>query len=422
MKTYIQKLLTISFMLFFIQSYSQIVTGYCGSARYDQEIFSGVTVTSDTAFGSNTDYTGANVVLTMDIYEPTGDTASIRPLIVWAHGGSFIGGTKNDGDVTSLCNHFAKRGYVCASINYRLGMPVPPSQASASQAVYRAVQDMKAAIRFFRKDAATVNTYRIDSNLVIAAGSSAGAFTALHLAYLNQPSELPAGIDTTVIGSIEGNSGNPGYSSSVNAVVNLCGALGNKNWMVNGDIPLCSMHGTADNIVPYATAMLYILNIFPIMVVDGSYSVNNHADSIGVWNVMYTYYGASHVPYAGSIAYMDTTVRFVSNFLYQYMGCIPTDLNPLPNTFIQVSVPELISPENDVSAYPNPASGYILIDLKNSSAQKIELLDVTGRIVRNAENISASHVRLDRGNLNAGIYFLKIIANGKTTTRKICFE
>jgi len=34
----------------------------------------------------------------------------VRPLIVWAHGGSFMGGTKNDGDVTSLCNHFAKRG------------------------------------------------------------------------------------------------------------------------------------------------------------------------------------------------------------------------------------------------------------------------------------------------------------------------
>ncbi|MCX6290195.1 MAG: T9SS type A sorting domain-containing protein [Bacteroidetes bacterium] len=421
MKTTIQKLFACFFLLSHVQGYSQIVTGYCGSARYDQEIFSGVTITSDTSFGSNTDYSGANVVLTMDIYEPTGDTASMRPLIVWAHGGSFLGGSKNDPDVTSLCNHFAKRGYVCASINYRTGMN-GANQTSATQAVYRAVQDMKASIRFFRKDASSTNTYRIDSNLVIAAGSSAGAFTALHLAYLNQPSELPSAIDTTVLGGMEGNSGNPGYSSTVNAVVNLCGALGNKNWLVPGDIPLCSMHGTIDNTVPYATAMLYIINIFPIMVVDGSYSINDHANSVGVWNEMYTWYGADHVPYAGSTAYMDTTVRFVSNFLYQYMGCTPADPNPLPNTFINVAVAENAAAENDLLVYPNPAEQNITIRSDRYRIQKLELFDVTGRAICSIMNNQASDMIISKENIPAGIYFLKVYLNGQRVIRKICFR
>ena len=38
----------------------------------------------------------------------------------------------------------------------------------------------------------------------------------------------------------------------------------------------------------YATAMLYLLNIWSIMVVDGSYSVNDYANTVGLDNVMYT--------------------------------------------------------------------------------------------------------------------------------------
>ena len=57
----------------------------------------------------------------MDVYEPTGDTMAFRPLIIWAHGGSFLGGDKGDSDVAALCQRFTKRGFVCASVNYRTG-------------------------------------------------------------------------------------------------------------------------------------------------------------------------------------------------------------------------------------------------------------------------------------------------------------
>lgn len=116
---------------------------------------------------------------------------------------------KNDLDVQRLSEHFSKRGYVCASINYRLGISFPYNEANTTSTVFRAVQDLKAAIRFFRKDAATANEYKIDPNIIFAGGSSAGAFTALHLAYLNEYSELPSTIDTSILGDIEGNSGNP---------------------------------------------------------------------------------------------------------------------------------------------------------------------------------------------------------------------
>ncbi|HNP97992.1 MAG TPA: T9SS type A sorting domain-containing protein [Bacteroidia bacterium] len=392
----------------------------CGNGRYDTEIFSTVKLTSNITYGSNVDYTGASTTLTMDIYEPDSDTVAVRPLIVWAHGGSFMGGTKNDADVTSLCNHFAKRGYVCVSINYRLGINIPPNQTGATQAVYRAVQDMKAAIRFMRKDAATSNVYKVDTNFIVAGGSSAGAFTALHLAYLDDVSELPAQIDTTALGGMEGNSGNPGYSSQVNAVVNLCGALGNKTWLHPGDEPLCSMHGTNDNVVPYATAMLYLLNIWSIMVVDGSYSVNDYANTVGLDNVMYTYYGQDHVPYAGSLAYMDTTVRFVSNFLYRQLGCTPSDPLPLPNTFPSTGVSDLILDNGNISIYPNPASEQITIEL-NQADEKIEHIQFysyQGKLL-SEKDVSANKISIQRNELPAGMYLLRIRSKEHTWSRRV---
>lgn len=406
------------FAILFLALQNVNAQNWCNSTRYDQEVFSTVQITSDVTYGANIDNAGNNLVLTMDIYEPSGDTASIRPLIVWAHGGSFLGGTKNDADVTSLCNHFAKRGYVCVSINYRLGITLPPSQTTATQAVYRAVQDMKAAIRYFRQDATTTNTYKIDPSTIFAAGSSAGAFTALHLAYLNEPSELPAVIDTTIMGGMEGTSGNPGYASTVNAVVNLCGALGDKTWVIPGDVPLCSMHGTNDQIVPYATATLYLLNIFPIMQVDGSYSINDYATGIGVPNVMFTYYGQDHVPYASSLAYMDTTVRFVSNFLYSYLGCTPSDPNPLPNTFGPLSA-NTITSSQAIQIYPQPATNEISITANGETIQSIQLFDVVGKLLLE-KNINASEEKIDISSFKKGCYFVSVLTeNGRLSTKLI---
>jgi len=288
--------------------------------RYQQEIFSNFTLTSDIIFGSSVDINGNTIDLKMDIYEPTGDTLSVRPILIMAHGGSFLGGTKTDPDVVAICESFAKRGYVTCSYEYRVGIQgFIPNAATATDAVYRAVQDGKAAVRFFRQDAATTNTYKIDPNQIFLGGSSAGAFIALHLAYLNQPSELPSTIDTTVLGGMEGTSGNPGYPSNVKAIVNLCGALGDKNWIVPGDIPVCSMHGTIDGTVPYDHAMLYMLNIFSIMVVDGSSVIHPYALSQGVDSWYYQWEGADHVPYLGDQAYMDTTLAYVSDFLYHHL-------------------------------------------------------------------------------------------------------
>ena len=400
---------------------SLFAQSYCGSQRYDEEVFSQVSVTT-VVYGSSVNVSGNTDTLRMDIYQPVGDTATIRPLIIFAHGGSFLGGSKTDQDQVDLCNAFAKRGYVAATVNYRLGIGFPINEGNAKKAVWRATQDMKAAVRFFRKDAATTNTYMIDPNMIIAGGTSAGAFMALHLAYLDQPSEVPSEIDTTQLGGIEGSSGNPGYPSTVNAVVNLCGALGDADYIIPGDVPLVSMHGDQDETVPYGTEMLYILGSFQIMVVDGSRTISMHANSISVPNAFYTYYNSDHVPYYGTSstaqAYMDTTIRFVSNFLYSQLGCTPSDPTPAPNAPSAVGVDDHAAPVAGL-AFNNPASGSVMISWKNNNEQlRVSILDIAGRIIKETI-VSGGQANISLNGITPGTYFLKLSNGEKYSVEKL---
>ena len=62
-----------------------------------------------------------------------------------------------------MCEYFARRGYVAASIDYRLYdgvlFPTPDSLVMADE-MLKAVSDMKAAVRFFREDADQSNIYK----------------------------------------------------------------------------------------------------------------------------------------------------------------------------------------------------------------------------------------------------------------------
>ena len=169
--------------------------------------------------------------LKMDIYQPTGDNFAHRPLIVLAFPGGLTSGVRQSPDIVQLCDNFSKRGYVCVSIDYRLGFE-NGSDCDTNQfrAFMRGVQDMRAAVRYFYKDALTTNTYRIDTNQIWIGGSSAGAFIALNYAYfkLDTFSKTPPDWAAPVflaLGGTEGASGNPGYSSKVKGVIDLCGGI-----------------------------------------------------------------------------------------------------------------------------------------------------------------------------------------------------
>src|SRR5262249_39045436 len=131
----------------------------------------------------------------LDLYVPERADTPL-PVIVWIHGGAWMGGSK-DGGVPAL--PFLGKGYAVASVNYRLSQhAVFPAQ----------IQDCKAAIRWLRANA---KTYNLDPERIGVWGASAGG----HLVALLGTS---GGVE-----DLEGKGGNADQSSRVQAVVDFFG-------------------------------------------------------------------------------------------------------------------------------------------------------------------------------------------------------
>jgi acetyl esterase/lipase len=376
----------------------------CSNDRFLQEVFTDVSVTSDVEYGNAFTYSGAATILKMDVYQPTGDAFTERPLIVFAHGGSFIFGNKTSSDIVTLCNKYTRLGYVCASIDYRLGYEnLIPNATTATETVYRATSDMRAAIRYFRKDRATANQFKIDTTNIFATGVSAGAFMVLHLAYLDQPEEIPTAVDPVAFGGIEGLSGNDGYSSKVKAIVNLCGALGDTAWINAGDTPCLSMHGTNDDVVPYGSDIINVLGI-SLFEVDGSHSVAARQTHIGVQNEFYTWPGQAHVPFVNSTVYMDSVYMAMTPFLANQLGC---------------EVPNAIAPKEmlaELAIWPNPASETIYLN-SSDKLNQVQILNLQGKLVQSL-NPANSTTSVSIDNLPNGMYFIRVLSNSTWQTRK----
>ena len=297
----------------------------CDGERYTDAIFSQVNVTSNVLYGGNynPNIWGQNEWqdLYMNIYEPNGDDVEDRPLVFFLFGGSFVAGSKTNGDIVELCTRYAKMGYVAAAIVYRLTGDLiwAPISETAYWATAKGMHDLKGAIRFFRMNDETSNDYRIDSDRIYAGGVSAGGIVAVNAAYLDQDSEVPPSIVDYVAenGGLEGNSGNDGYDSHFHGVINLCGAVGDYSWMVAGDIPIVNIHGDEDTVVPYGDGLITLFNLN--MQVYGSYVINETMLSLGNSSDLYTFEGYDHNPFNSSASNMDITVEFTRDFMYDFV-------------------------------------------------------------------------------------------------------
>ncbi len=376
----------------------------CDGQRYLEFVFSQVDTTKAVQFGSNTTIGGANKDLFMDIYEPVGDTLSHRPVIIWAFGGSFISGDRNQ--LSDLCHRFARMGYVAVAIDYRTYdgpfFPLPDSLAFLNVAT-QAISDMKASIRKLREDADNGNLYRIDSDKIIGGGVSAGAITALHTAVVDSTDNIPQYILNAIQanGGWEGNSSsNTQYSSELAAVVNYSGALCRANFIDANDPPIFSVHDDGDNIVPYGSGFgAFDLGFMQINIIylEGSSLVNQRASDEGVTHDLITRVGSNgHVSYLASNPWQDSVINATAAFLEEKVICSP-----------MLTTAHIATPQT--TAFPNPSVGDIMLSLSElPSDYSIILYDAMGREVYRQMNINHQNVIIPRGQVPAGLYHISI--------------
>jgi acetyl esterase/lipase len=205
------------------------------------------------------DYSNVGARVAMDIVRPRAATSDKRPAVVLVHGGGFRRGTRQS--YLPLAVKLAERGYVAASVSYRLA---PRHQFPA------AVEDVKASVRYLRANADRLG---IDPDRIGALGGSAGGHLVLFLGL------------TPGIAEFEGTGPNLEFSSRVSCAVNYYGPtdftqsyaksvdaaevlplfLGGDlthargahvrasplNWVTPQAAPTLSIHGTEDLYVAY---------------------------------------------------------------------------------------------------------------------------------------------------------------------------
>lgn len=249
--------------------------------RYRDEVFSEVTTTSGVPYASAVDQSDELVVLELDVYEPTGDHVDERPAIVWVHGGGFCCGDRTSPEIVDQAEVFARKGFVGFSISYRLsesGCSASGPTAECVTAIQHAMHDAQSAVRYVRAHA---DEFAVDASRVAIAGTSAGAITALNVAYgPEDPGPGP----------------HPEESSAVRAAVSLSGAriFGTPD---DGDAPTLLFHGSTDVVVPYQWA---------VNTVDAARAADQYS-------VLTTWEGEGHVPY---VEHRDQILGQTTNFLY----------------------------------------------------------------------------------------------------------
>ncbi len=226
-----------------------------GGTRYENVVFDAAVPRLGVQFGEAI-VTGGTVPLLMDVYTPFGDTATDRPVVIWAFGGGFTSGERQQ--LTTIADNFATRGYVSATIDYRTLDSAPTTAADLEVAGYRATHDMLAAVRFFREDGLGANTFGVDPDIIIVGGFSAGALMAVGAGTTDASDPAPSMAVQDFLntnGGLFGNSStNTSISSSVQGIISVSGAISNLASIDAMSSPMYAAHEEFDPVVPCDTA------------------------------------------------------------------------------------------------------------------------------------------------------------------------
>ncbi|MBK8847331.1 MAG: T9SS type A sorting domain-containing protein [Bacteroidetes bacterium] len=376
-------------------------------------------------YGVDNQYNGANTNLYMDIYKPVGDNNTSRLILMFIHGGGFVQGTRQEMD--QMCIDFAKRGYVTATIDYRLGFYQPSFYHHLLLTIRqrwcglpRAVQDAHGAMRFLKGRAAQDSS---NVNLAFVGGASAGSITAMHMTYVDKLAEEPpaAGSISNVVtntlnvprpalGSIFGVLNQNGQNSQVQAVVNIFGALLDTLLIETAnDVPLFSYHQTGDPVVACDNKKglwgmpLGIGQNYPYLY--GSCSIEPRMQTLGFTAQHYQsiiYTGNTHGIHDAVL--LDTTAAI---FLAQRIQEI-----------FSISIPE--SKQLIATVFPNPANNIITIQTNVLDGVTVSIYDAMGKLCFD-DNVTSSEpsFNISTASLNSGLYTLKVTSNKSELVRKV---
>ena len=381
--------------------------------RYAEPVFDEVNVVTGVPYSSAIrEGQTSPTTLYFDFYEPEGDELDARPLVITVFGGSFVAGSRDRADMKEYCTRFAKHGYVAASIDYRLVPALQISRKSLIRGAFRAAQDVSSAIRFLK---AHSEEYRIDTSRMYMLGNSAGSIAILCELFMNEDERPAETFEDPAIGPLhsEGFEEYADFSPSVTAAVPQWGGVMDLDVIdVEEYVPICMLHGTDDNIVPYDSGYCFtdlLPNLAPYMY--GSHAIAAQLDEIGITDYeFHSFEGEGHSFYFTAYLVLNdkfnTCFAVARDFLYGHLN-------------FTTSMPEMVA--EDIQVYPNPATDMVTISVDNMVPDEpftITVVDVTGRKMLEKKS-SSPQSTIDVTQWPSGVYFVRIGCNGFFDSRKI---
>ncbi len=392
------------------------VRGQDCSIPFTDPLFA-VQVESGVWYGNATRFDGGTDSLRLNLYKPVGDGQTQRPLVVLIHGGGFFEGSRDE--FNPWAEELASKGWAAATISYRLGFygswlfgpPYANDPHELRRAIYRAMQDAKGAVRFLKGRHEQDST---STTAVFLLGGSAGAITALHAAYLDNPSEKPADCGAIGdvqhflsfyprpdLGSMDGDLNLNGQDASVMGVVNIYGALMDTAYIGSAeDAALFSYHQSGDPVVgcglqqPYWGIGLGIPDNNPWLF--GSCLIEARTQHLGYGTDRYRF--ILHPGNEHAIHDLEGVTAELVQWMRDVMCGIPT------------AVPQ-VEPGTLARLAPNPAAATTTLSLPSPAPASYTITDLQGRPLRQG-TVAGGHAVLDLHGLPPGWYLVRIHGTG----------
>ena len=219
---------------------------------------------------SNLTYTGAqstaNSANQVDVYTPSGDTNTHRPVFMFMHGGGFsTSNDKTQSYVVSFCKFLATYGYVAYGPNYNVGggHTLPQNLKSC--------KDMDACLNSIRRKQINypAGNFAIDSNYLFVGGGSAGGHLSCNFVFADNSTNYGGFMPNlnNVISEIDG----WGSSPTTDRLYNFSSLNANS-------MPTFIVQGSADQTVP----------------VQYSIDLNNALNTAGAYHNFWEITGETH--------------------------------------------------------------------------------------------------------------------------------